>query len=111
MGSDSRSAGCRLGVGHGWLDGGIRTEDMQRIARVGLLALALATAWTIGCTSRASQLWVHAHRHGETLTQTSEEHNRAVIESVDQDRRALMDDLDLMYMTDRTSRLTRWHSR
>ena len=84
---------------------------MQRIARVGLLVLVLATAWTIGCTSRASQLWVHAHRHGETLTQTGEEHNRTVIEVVDHDRRALVDDLDLLYMTDRPSRLTRWQSR
>ncbi len=84
---------------------------MQRIARVALLVLVLATAWTIGCTSRVSQLWVHAHRHGESLTQTGEEHNRAVIEAVDQDRRALMDDLDLLFLTERTSRLTRWHAR
>ena len=84
---------------------------MQRTARVGLMALVLATAWTVGCTSRASQLWVHVHRHGETLTQTREEHNQAVIKVADQDRRALMDDLDLLYMTDRTSRLTRWHAR
>jgi len=84
---------------------------MQRIAKVGLLALLVVSTAVVGCTSRASQLWVQAHRYGETLGQTSEEHNHAVIEVVDQDRRALVDDLDLLFMTDRTTRLTRWHSR
>jgi len=84
---------------------------MQRIARFGLLVSVLTAAGAAGCTSRASQLWVHAHRYGETLGQTSEEHNQMAIQVADHDRRALMDDLDLVFMTDRTSRLTRWHSR
>ncbi len=84
---------------------------MQRIARFGLLVLVLAAAGTAGCTSRASQLWVHSHRHGETLGQTSEEHNQWVIQMTDHDRRALVDDLDLVFMTDRPTRLSRWHSR
>ncbi len=84
---------------------------MQRIARFGLLVLVLAAAGMAGCTSRASQLWVHSHRHTEPLGQTGEEHNQFVIQVVDHDRRALIDDLDLLFMTDRTSRLTRWHSR
>ncbi len=84
---------------------------MQRIVRFGLLVLVVAATGMAGCTSRASQLWVHAHRHGATLGQTSEEHNQQVIQIVDHDRRALIDDLDLVFMTDRTSRLTRWHAR
>ncbi len=84
---------------------------MQRIARFGLLVLVLAAAGMAGCTSRVSQLWVHAHRHAENLGQTSEEHNQSVIQIADHDRRALIDDLDLVFMTDRTTRLTRWHSR
>jgi len=84
---------------------------MQRIARFGLLVLVVTAAGAAGCTSRASQLWVHAHRHAETLGQTAEEHNQMVIQVADQDRRALVDDLDLVFLTDRTTRLTRWHSR
>ena len=85
---------------------------MQRIARLGLLVVVLAVAGTAGCTSRASQLWVHAsHRNLETLVQTGEEHNQSVIEIVDRDRRALAEDLDMVFMTDRPTRLTKWHSR
>lgn len=84
---------------------------MQRIARLGLLVVVLAVAGTAGCTSRASQLWVHSHRHLETLGQTSEEHNQWVIQIVDRDRHALVEDLDMLFMTDRPTRLTKWHSR
>ncbi len=84
---------------------------MQWVARTGLGVLVLAGVCTVGCTSRASQLWVHSHRHLETTTMTAEEHNQAVIRIADHDRRALADDLDLIFMTDRPSRLNRWQSR
>lgn len=41
---------------------------------------------------------------------TKEEHNQAVIRIADQDRRAFIDDLDIVFMTDRPTRLTRWHT-
>ena len=83
---------------------------MQRMARVGICVLAVASAGAIGCTSRGSQLWVYPHRNAETLAQSKEDHNRAVIGVADHDRRAIIDDLDIVYMTDRPSRLSRWHT-
>lgn len=83
---------------------------MRRITRAGVCMLALVSAGLAGCTTRAGQLWVYPHRHEETLTMTKEEHNQAVIRIADQDRRALVDDLDLVFMTDRPTRLTRWHT-
>ncbi len=84
---------------------------MQWVARLGIVGLVVAAACTAGCSTRAGQLWVHSHRNDETLTMTREEHNQAVIRIADHDRRALIDDLDFVFMTDRPSRLTRWPSR
>lgn len=84
---------------------------MQRVARLGLGVLLVALPVTVGCSTRSGQLWVHSHRNNETLAMTAEEHNQAVIRIADHDRRALIDDFDLLFMTDRPSRLNRWQSR
>jgi len=47
----------------------------------------------------------------ETLGETGDEHRERVSTIADQDARALVEDLDLLFMTDRPTRLTRWHGR
>jgi hypothetical protein len=51
----------------------------------------------------------YPHAKTETLTMTSEEHYQMVSEVARRDKRGLRDDLDMLFMTDRPTRLTRWH--
>jgi len=84
---------------------------------VKLLALGgLALAATAACRSQSAEpglgvrlLYPHASR--STLTQSPHEHLQDVATVTDRDTRALIEDLDLLFMTDRPTRLTRWHTR
>jgi hypothetical protein len=55
--------------------------------------------------------WGFASSAGCTLTQTSREHSRQVKTVASHDARALVEDLDIFFQTDRPTRLTRWHDR
>ena len=46
-----------------------------------------------------------------TLTQTSAEHYNTVKTVWERDKAAMMDDLDLVFQTDRPTRLTKWHDK
>ncbi len=79
---------------------------------IGLLA-AVALG---GCAASAGVagrplVWTQPHAASETLAESELDHYHRVSVVVDHDRRALIEDFDLLFMTDRTSRLTRWHSR
>ena len=67
-------------------------------------------ASVMGCSTK-TMATAYPHSRTETLGQDSHEHYHAVSMSAEQDRRALAEDLDLLFMTDRPSRLNRWHSR
>lgn len=71
--------------------------------------LAICTL-AAGCTS-TQMAKAYPHSSTETLAQDPHEHQHSVSMSLEQDRRALAEDLDLLFMTDRPTRLTRWHSR
>ena len=77
-------------------------------AKIMLTGLTLTVL--TGCMGPKS-MWMYPHADSESLGQTSEEHNQQVLSSVEQDRRALTEDLDLLFMTDRPTRLSRWHGR
>lgn len=89
---------------------------MTRLARftasvclLGVLALSGCAAW--GKAQRKSVIWIYPHARGETLTQSPHEHYQGVSEVVARDTRALIEDLDVFFLTDRPTRLTRWHDR
>ncbi|HEY3243588.1 MAG TPA: hypothetical protein VGM03_09575 [Phycisphaerae bacterium] len=69
---------------------------MQRFA---VLLLGIAGVWCLGSLA------------GCTLTQTPHEHSRQIKAVAAQDARALVEDLDIFCLTDRPTRLSRWHSR
>ncbi len=73
-------------------------------------ASVLICACVSGCSTKTVTA-LHPHARAETLAQTPHEHYHTVSMSVEQDRRGLAEDLDLLFMTDRPTRLTRWHSR
>jgi len=64
-----------------------------------------------GCIGRSGVWLNYPHAGGETLGETSREHRERVSAVADQDAGAFVEDLDLLFMTDRPTRLTRWHGR
>ena len=78
-----------------------------------LLCVALLSSGCMAFTRapRATVLWHYPHATDPTLTQTSHEHYQSVSNVAFRDARALTEDLDILFMTDRPTRLTRWHDR
>lgn len=56
-------------------------------------------------------MWIYSHKDQENLALSAEDHHHAVARIIEIDRRGLIEDLDYFFMTDRPTRLTRWHSR
>ncbi|UCC32298.1 MAG: hypothetical protein JSU86_08450 [Phycisphaerales bacterium] len=89
---------------------------MTRFARCVVILCVLSGLALTGCASwaRAQQnalRWNYPHAAGETLTQSGPDHAQAVSRYVAHDARALVEDLDLLFLTERSTRLTRWHDR
>ena len=88
------------------------TRLTQYMISLGLLGLLGAAS---GCMStraaRSTVLWNYPHATEPNLTQSPHEHYQMAATVAEHDARALFEDLDLLFMTDRPSRLTRWHDR
>ncbi len=89
---------------------------MTRLVRCTMLTCLLATLVLSGCMSwaRAQRATVglnYPHADGETLAQSPHEHYQRVSIMSAHDVRALVEDLDLLFLTERPTRLTRWHGR
>jgi len=83
---------------------------MSRFSLLAVTATALATS---GCSFFARNdrptAWGYPHASMETLSETSREHYERVSSIIAADRRALAEDLDLLYQTERHGRLSRFH--
>ena len=84
----------------------------------GLLAVSLlVVALGSGCATYPSEvaMWSRIHQKAVTQntdsTQTPGERLHTFRRVVDQDARAIIDDIDYYVMRDRPSRLSRWHNR
>ena len=89
---------------------------MLRFVRCTLAVSLLVALILPGCAASADSprsllLLNYPHATQETLTQSGDEHLQAVSNIAERDARALVEDFDLLFMTDRPTRLTRWHSR
>lgn len=79
-----------------------------------VIGCVLVTLTQSGCATsspenrRLAVLLEYPHATSPTLTRTSEEHYHHVSRMAAEDSRALAEDLDLFFLTDRPSRLTRW---
>ncbi|RME37542.1 MAG: hypothetical protein D6788_09225 [Planctomycetota bacterium] len=82
----------------------------------GLLPL-IALGWILGgCAtgdkpSGLAMMLTYPHARTATLTRTPHEHYEYVSSIAAHDARALAYDLDLLFLTDRPTRLTRYHSK
>ena len=73
-----------------------------------IVVTALTALGLAGCASKTATLMIYPHAISTNLTQSPHEHYQSVSSIAAQDRRALIDDLDIFFMTDRPTRLTRW---
>jgi len=87
----------------------------KTVARCGIACSLAAAGCNVGRTAAevgdAGKLVMMSQNLGPTLTQSTGDHMHTIATVIDQDRRALFDDLDMLYQTDRPSRLSRWHDR
>lgn len=80
----------------------------RKLAMVGMTFVAAASC--MGCMGRSSS-WAYPHGKMETSADTPDDHQERVARALERDRRALGDDLDLLFQTDRPTRLSKWHGR
>ncbi len=76
-----------------------------------LFAMGLPGCAVLTRSPRATVMLSYPHSTERTFTQSPHEHFQAVSNVAVHDSRALIEDLDLLFMTDRPARLTRWHVR
>lgn len=81
--------------------------------RCGCLLIAGCALWlTVGTgCSHKTRMWTNPHARKANLGQEPDEHYHYVSRMMKHHHRALVDDLDIFFMTDRPSRLTRWHTK
>ena len=76
-----------------------------------LVLTAVLTLGLTGCAPRSTVMLNYPHARFGNLTESPHEHYQRVSNIAAMDGRALVDDLDLLFMTDRPTRLTRWTTR
>lgn len=85
---------------------------MTRWVRMSVLGWCAVIAVAGGCSEKGRRMATSArypHAGMESLSSTSAEHRQAGWAAAERDRKALAEDLDLLFMTDRPTRLTKWH--
>ena len=73
-----------------------------------ILGCLLSVGLGLGCSTQTGMQIIYPHADKPTLTQTSIEHRQSISRIAAHDRRALVEDLDVFFMTDRPTRLSRW---
>jgi len=81
------------------------------VRRFELVLMVIAAAGACAGCMGGKSTWMYPHAGTETLGETPDEHHQRVVGVLEQDRRALAEDFDILFQTDRPTRLTRWHSR
>jgi hypothetical protein len=97
----------------------VRLKDDRGMKRVGYSVFLLATLVLVVSTGcRAGRTAAHVANAGKiimmrsdlgpTVTQTTGQHLHQINAVIEMDQRALFNDLDLLFQTERPTRLTRW---
>ena len=89
----------------------VKDELMACSPRWTFLACLFVALMGSGCAPRSTVTLDYPHATRATLTQSPHEHYQRVSDIAARDRRALIEDLDIVFLTDRPTRLTRWHDR
>jgi len=79
---------------------------------VAAMSLCLVACFAgAGCSPARTVNNFYPQARWETFGQEAKDHRHSLIQITAQDRMSLTEDLDLIFMTDRSSRLSRWHSK
>ena len=88
---------------------------MVRASRWLLIVCLLVPVVLAGCATNSPHgvpaSWLYPHVKLRTAGEARDDHHYRVARILNLDSRLLADDLDLLFMTDRSTRLSRWHSR
>ena len=88
---------------------------MTRSFRCFSIACLVAPVVITGCATNSphdlSSTWLYPHAAMQTAGVAPDDHRYRVAHILSVDKRLLADDLDLLFMTDRSTRLSRWKSR
>jgi len=87
---------------------------MTRFSRCAVFACFLAILAASGCATSAGAkghplVWTNPHAATETFAEAPDDHYNRVSRILEHDRLGLTEDLDLLFMTEKSSRLSRWH--
>ena len=93
-------------------------DPMRRVASGALIAGLLVLVSTTGCVSQLMVEKAYWDRRAHksffqegSSTQSTADRMHMHRQVVDQDARAIIDDIDYVLLRDRPSRLSRWHNR
>ncbi|MGB0717174.1 MAG: hypothetical protein ACPGXK_14945 [Phycisphaerae bacterium] len=78
---------------------------------MGLIACAFTMVLSTGCTDTQVVVALNPHAGFESVSQSEEVHINTVKKVIRQDALAIVEDFDLLLMTERPTRLTKWHNR
>ena len=87
---------------------------MARVHKCLLLACLPVLVAIAGCSASAHEMssaMLYPHAMLRTGGESPDDHYHRIAHIVDLDTRLLADDLDLLFMTDRSTRLSRWQAR
>ena len=83
---------------------------MVRSSRIAFGVLALVGGFALTACNSPSMVGVnYPHARSATLAESGDEHYQRVSRGAERDRLLLQEDLDLLFQTERPTRLTRWH--
>lgn len=87
---------------------------MARVKKCCLIACLPVLVAIAGCAASAHEMstaMLYPHATMQTGGEAPDDHYHRVAQNVGLDARLLADDLDLLFMTERSTRLSRWQSR
>jgi hypothetical protein len=81
------------------------------VSLVGVSLTGCSLGATTATVADAGRVFFMSQELGPTPTQSTGDHMHSINAVIDQDARAFIYDMDLVYQTNRPTRLTMWHDR
>ena len=91
-------------------EGSLMSRLTRCVVVLGVLAMLSGCATGTG-VSKGSVVLAYPHSVYPTMTQPARDHIQVGGKVIHRDSRALIEDLDLLFLNDRPTRLSRWHDR
>lgn len=76
-----------------------------------LVSLAAAGCATVSSVHEAPSGWLYPYANMPTAAEFGDDHAQRIARILALDRRLLAEDFDLVFLTERSTRLSRWHDR